>query len=332
MRIFVAGGTGAIGRRLVPLLVLSGHDVVATTRSESKKDAIRAWGAEPAVLDALDRRAVREAVLAARPEVVVHELTAIPPLTSFRKVDALFSLTNRLRTEATASLIDAARESGARRIVAQSYAGWPNAKDGGPVKTEEDPLDPHPPAAMAKTHAAIRSLEANVSSLAGGSDLEGAALRYGSFYGPGTSLAPGTDMVRAIEHRQFPIAGGGTGVWSFLHIDDAAEATRLAIESHATGIFNVVDDDPAPVSEWLPELARVLGAKPPRRLPRWLGRIFLGEAGLSVMTEVTGSSNAKAKRTFGWRPAFPSWREGFSAVFAARALDPSDAIHYAASP
>jgi nucleoside-diphosphate-sugar epimerase len=311
MRIFVAGATGALGRRLVPLLVERGHQVTAMTRTPAKAAGLRAAGAEPVVADALDREAVLGAVTAARPEVVVHEVTALAAMTSFRKFDREFALTNRLRTEGTDHLLAAGRAVGARRFVAQSYAGWPNARTGGPVKDETDPLDPDPPRKLRAALAAIRHLERAVTGITWG---EGLVLRYGGFYGPGTSLSlePGAAMVEPIHRRQFPLIGDGGGVWSFVHIEDAATATVAAVERGRAGIYQVVDDEPAPVREWLPVLAEALGAKPPRRVPRWLGRLLAGEAATVMLTEVRGASNAKAKRELGFQPRWPSWRLGFA--------------------
>jgi nucleoside-diphosphate-sugar epimerase len=308
MRIFVAGATGAVGKRLVPLLTANGHEVVGTTRSADRTRAIEAMGAEPAIVDVLDREAVTAAVRRAEPEVVVHEATAIGSLRNMRNVDRVFEATNRLRTEGTDHLLEAARAAGAPRLVAQSYAGWPYARTGGPVKTEEDPLDEHPPASFGRTLEAIGHLEAAVTRAG---DIEGVVLRYGGLYGPGTSFEPGAEHYKMVMRRQFPIVGSGAGVWSFLHIDDAAGATLAAIEGGPPGIYNVVDDEPAPVSEWLPEVAKIIGAKPPRHVPAWLGRMVGGEAAISMMTEVRGASNAKAKRELGWRPIWPAWREGF---------------------
>lgn len=312
MRILVAGSTGALGRRLVPLLVAKGHDVAGMTRSPAKAEALRASGAEPIVADALDRDAVMVAVRGARPEVVVHELTALSSLTDFRKFDEGFALTNRLRTEGTDHLLAGALAAGAGRFVAQSFAGWPYLREGGPVKTEEDPLDPNPPAAMRRTLEAIRYLESAVLVAEG---LEGIVLRYGGFYGPGTSIAEGGAQRDLVRRRRFPVVGAGTGVWSFIHIDDAASATLAAIERGAPGIYNIVDDDPAPVGQWLPELAAAVGARPPRRIPTWLARLLVGRHGVVLMTEARGASNAKARRELGWQPAFPSWRRGFREGF-----------------
>ena len=308
MRVFVAGASGAIGRRLIPLLVRAGHVVVGMTRSLGKADTIRAAGAEPVVADALDANAVAAAVRGARPEVVVHQLTAIPPRVDPRAFARDFAPTNRLRSEATRHLVAAARASGARRLVVQSFAGWPYAREGGRVKTEEDPLDPNPPRALRSALQAIRELEAAV--LTTGAP-EGLVLRYGVFYGPGTSLGAGGSLVADIRRRRIPVVGSGAGVWSFIHVEDAAAATLAAIERGAPGIYNVVDDDPAPVAEWLPVLARVLGARPPRRLPAFLVWLVLGELGITLATRVCGASNAKAKRELGWTPAHASWRDGF---------------------
>ena len=304
-RVFVAGATGAVGTRLLPLLVDAGHSVVGMTRSPQKAEAVRAAGAEPVVADALDREAVVEAVRKAEPEVVVHQLTAIPLKFDLRRLDRAFETTNRLRTEGTDHLLEGARAAGTRRFLAQSFAGWPYARTGGPVKTEEDALDPDPPKAMRRTLEAIRYLE---SAVLGADDLEGIVLRYGGFYGPGTGVGA---MLDDIRRRRFPIVGKGTGVWSFIHVDDVATATLAAVERGAPGVYNVVDDEPAPVSEWLPYLAESIGAKPPWKVPAFVGRLAAGEAGVSMMTATRGASNAKAKRELGWQPRYASWREGF---------------------
>ena len=310
MRIFVAGATGALGRRLVPLLVSGGHQVTGMTRSPGKAAWLRAAGAEPVVADALDRDDVLRVVTAARPEVVVHQLTDLAGMTNLRRFDAGFAATNRLRTEGTDHLLAAARAAGARRLVAQSFAGWPSARVGGPVKTEEDPFDSDPPAELRRSLDAIRHLEAAVAQAEG---IEGLVLRYGGFYGPGTSAGEGGYILEELRRRRFPIVGAGTGIWSFVHIDDAATATVAAVERGAPGIYQIVDDDPAPVAEWLPVLAAAAGARPPRRVPVWAARLLAGEHGVVLMTEVRGASNAKAKRELGWRPAWPSWRQGFRA-------------------
>ena len=310
MRVFVAGATGAMGRQLVPRLLAAGHHVIGMTRSESKQSWLWDVGAEPAVADALDSGQVAEAVGRAEPDVIIHELTAIGAL-DLRHFDRSFALTNRLRSEGTDHLLSAGRAVGVRRFVAQSYAAWPYERTGGPVKTEDDPLDPAPPRDMRESMRAIRHLE---EAVVGADWTEGIVLRYGGFYGPGTSLAPGAEQVELVRRRKFPLVGDGGGVWSFIHIADAAEATVAAVEHGSRGVYNVVDDDPAPVAEWLPALATELGAKRPMRVPRFVGRLFAGEYGVVMMTEIRGASNAKAKRELRWRPAHPSWRQGFLAA------------------
>ena len=307
MRIFLAGAAGAIGTRLVPLLRANGHEVVGTTRSALRARAVRDLGAEPVVLDVLDADTVGRAVAEARPDVVVHQATALSDLKNIRNLDEVFAKTNRLRTEGTDNLLAAATAVGVRRFVAQSFAGWPYAKEGSMVKDEEAPLDPSPPASATETMAAIRHLETAVD----GAEGEGIVLRYGGFYGPGTSLSEGGAYVEAIRKRAFPIVGNGAGMGSFLHIEDAAGATLAAIEHGRRGLYNIVDDEPAPASEWLPYLAEVLGAKPPRHVPEWLGRLVAGEQLVSMMTEARGASNAKAKRELRWKLSYPTWREGF---------------------
>jgi 2-alkyl-3-oxoalkanoate reductase len=308
MKVFVAGGTGAVGKRLVPLLASAGHDVHATTRSAGKADDLRRLGAEPVVLNILDREAVGAAVAAARPEVIVHQATALANMSDLRKFAQEFAQTDRLRTEGTDNLLAAATAARVRRVIAQSFTGWPYARVGGPVKTEDDPLDPDPPEAARGALAAIRHVEGRVTEIPG---LEGVALRYGGFYGPGTSLTEGGVHFEAVRKRKFPVVGGGTGIWSFVHIDDVATATKAAIESEMTGIYNIVDDEPAPVSEWLPYLAATIGAKPPRHVPAWVGKLAVGELGLAMMTTARGASNEKAKRELGWRLRYPNWRLGF---------------------
>jgi nucleoside-diphosphate-sugar epimerase len=312
MRVFVAGASGAIGRHLVPQLLANGHDVVAMTRSPSKTDALRAAGAYPVVVDGLDRDAVVAAVTGAEPEVVVHEMTAITDVGNPRRIDAEFAPTNELRTKGTDHLLEAARAAGARRLVAQSFSGWPNIREGGPVKTEDDPLDPDPPASMRRTLDAIRYLE---RAVAGAEGLDGVVLRYGGFYGPMADMP--AKFLETIRKRRMPVVGDGAGVWSFVHLDDAAAATVAAVEGGARGIYNVVDDEPAPVAEWLPAFAEAIGAKPPRHVPAWLGRLAGGEAAISIMTQVRGSSNAKARRELGWEPRHRSWRQGFREALAA---------------
>jgi 2-alkyl-3-oxoalkanoate reductase len=306
MRVFVAGATGAIGQRLLPQLIERGHEVVGTTRSPEKSGRLRALGAEAVVMDGLDPTSVKEAVARAKPEVVVHQMTALTGFTDLRHFEDGFAATNELRTRGTDHLLAAASAAGVRRFVAQSYAGWPNERSGGPVKSERDPLDPNPPEQQRASIEAIRYLERVVVEAA---PIDGLVLRYGSFYGPGTSMT--NEYVQLIRERKVPVVGDGGGIWSFVHIEDAAAATVLAVERGDPGLYNVVDDDPAPVAEWLPYLAERLGARPPRRVPVWLARLAVGEVGVSVMTEVRGASNAKAKRELGWEPVWRSWREGF---------------------
>ena len=316
MKVFVAGATGVLGRALIPQLVARGHEVVGMTRTASKQDLVRSLGARPVVADALDPDAVAQAVASAEPEVIVHQLTALSGKMSIR--DARHPerfegaiMTNRLRTEATDHLLAAGRAVGARRFVAQSFGAFRFARTGGPVQTEDVPLDPDPPAPLRPVVEGLLYLEDAVTTIDWG---EGLALRYGGFYGPGTSisLAPEAEMAAPIRKRRFPIVGDGDGVFSYVHVEDAAAATAVAVERGQPGVYNVVDDEPAPVREWLPVLASALGAKPPRRVPRWLGRLLAGEAATVVMTDVRGASNAKAKREFGWQLRYPSWRQGFA--------------------
>jgi nucleoside-diphosphate-sugar epimerase len=305
MKIFVAGAAGAIGRQLLPQLAAQGHEVTAATRSPGQAALLRELGAEAVVVDGLDAMAIGEAVARAEPEVVIHQMTSLRGAFSLRRFDKMFAVTNQLRTQGTDHLLAAAAAAGVRRFVAQSFTGWTNIREGGPVKTEDDPLDPSPPAMQRESLAAIRHLERVVAAAA---PMQGIVLRYGSFYGPGAS----DDFVGLIRRRRVPIIGDGAGVWSFLHIRDAAAATITALERGAPGVYNVVDDEPASVAEWLPYVAQAVGARAPRRVPAWLGRLAAGDVGLSMMTQIRGSSNAKARRELGWRPGWPSWREGFS--------------------
>ena len=309
MKVFVAGATGAMGKQLVPQLLTAGHQVVGMTRSESKQAVLRELGAQSVVADALDPEQLAGAVAAAEPDVIVHQLTAIAAL-DLRHFDRSFALTNRLRTEGTDHLLSAARAVGVERFVAQSFTGWPYARTGGPVKSEDDPLDPSPAREMRESLAAIRHLE---EAVVGADWTEGIVLRYGGFYGPGTSMAPGGEQIEMVRKRKIPVVGNGAGVWSFIHVADAAEATVAAVDHGRRGIYNVVDDEPAPVSEWLPGLAVAIGAPRPWHVPRWVGRLAAGEAGTVMMTEIRGASNAKAKRELGWQPRHASWRQGFAA-------------------
>jgi 2-alkyl-3-oxoalkanoate reductase len=308
MKVFVAGATGALGKQLVPMLVNDGHEVTGMTRTRSKEELIRSMGARPAVADALDPEAVAQAVAEAEPEVVIHELTELTG-TFARNIDKAFATTNRLRTEGLDHLLAAAKATGARRFIAQSFTGWPFEPTGGPVKTEEDPLQQHPPKAVSQSLAAIRHVEDAVTKAEG---LDGIALRYGGFYGPGTSLAvdPPGEFTEMILKRRVPIVGDGSGIWSLVHIHDAASATAAALEKGAPGVYNVADDDPVPVGELIPEIARIIGAKPPRHLPRWVGRLVGGEPAVLMMTQIRGAANEKAKRELDWELRYPSWRLG----------------------
>ena len=313
MRVLVAGATGAMGRQLVPRLVEAGHEVYGMTRSESKQALVRALGAVPVVADALDPEQVARAVAESRPEVVVHQLTAIGPMDMWH-FDRAFAQTNRLRTEGTDHLLSAARAAGVSRFVAQSFfAGYDRV--GGAVKTEDDPFGTAPPPGMEQTVGAIRHVEDGVLAA---SWTQGLVLRYGGFYGPHTSLGPDGEQTEAVRQRRFPVVGDGGGVWSFVHIADAADATVAAVERGAPGVYNVVDDEPASVAMWLPVLAESLGAKAPMRVPRLVGRLLAGETGAVMMTELRGASNARAKRELGWTPAHATWRDGFRELGAQR--------------
>jgi nucleoside-diphosphate-sugar epimerase len=313
MKVLVAGATGALGRQLVPKLVAAGHQVSGTTRTKAKFLMLRDLGATPVELDALDPDSVARAVAAAEPDVIVHELTALSGELDMRHFDRDFAQTNRLRAEGTDHLLAAGRALGIERFVAQSFAGWPTARVGGPVKTEDDPLDPTPAESMRRSHDAIRHLEEAVT---GAAWTEGIVLRYGGFYGPGTSMDRDGQFVDLIRRRRFPVVGDGGGVWSFIHIEDAADATLAAVERGRRGVYNIVDDEPAPVAEWLPAAATVIGARPPRHVPRWAGRLLAGEAATVMMTEMRGASNEKAKRELGWQPRHATWRQGFAEAAA----------------
>ena len=308
MKVFVAGAAGVVGHRLVPLLVRNGYEVTAMTRSEASADWARRAGAKHVAADGLDREAVLRAVASAKPDVVIHQMTALTGAGNLKEFDRDFAVTNRLRIEGTDHLLEAARENGVRRVIAQSYGNWNYARSGAGPKVETDQLDPNPCANQRQSLAAIRYVERAVTGAAG---LEGYALRYGNFYGPGTGFAPAGDITAALRKRQLPVIGAGTGIWSFIHVDDAASATMAAITHGRPGIYNVADDEPAPVSIWLPEFARIAGAKAPMHVPVWLGRLFVGEVGVSMMTQIRGASNRKAKEELGWEPRYPSWRTGF---------------------
>src|SRR6266498_2765893 len=315
MRVFVAGASGAIGSRLVPQLIDRGHEVIGTFRSPGNAERVRALGAEPIALDLLDPRAVRKAVLEAGPEAIVHQATALADVRFSRNLDRSFAQTNRLRTEGTDNLLAAAREARVPRFVAQSFASLRYAREGGPVKNEDNPLDPNPAKGARETNAAMAHLDQAVT------DAGGIALRYGGFYG-----APNDGMVEPVRQRQFPIVGDGGAIWSFIHLDDAAAATVLALEHDGPAIYNIVDDEPAPVREWLPALANALGAKPPRHFPVWLARLAAGKAAVMMGTKARGASNAKAKRELGWTLRYPSWQQGFVEVYAKPTASPATPI------
>src|SRR3984885_8991028 len=308
MRVFVVGATGAIGTRLVLQLIENGHEVIGTFRSPGHADRVRALGAEPVALDLLDVAAVRRAVLDARPDAIIHQATALAGVRFGRSLDRSFGPTNRLRTEGTDALLAAAREAGVRRFVAQSFASYRYAREGGPVKTENDPLDPDPPAMARETNAAMRHLDQAVTAAGG------IALRYGGFYG-----ADNDGLVGPVRKRQFPVIGAGGGISSFIHLDDAAAATVLALEHDGAGLYNIVDDEPAPMVEWLPALASALGAKPPRHVSLWLAGLVAGKGMVMMAVGSRGASNSKAKRELGWTPRYPSWRQGFPAAYATQA-------------
>lgn len=303
MRVFVAGGTGAMGQHLIPLLIADGHEVTATTRSAAKAATLEKLGAGAAVVDGLDRAGMIAAVQAAAPEVIVHQMTALSALKDFRNLDRDFAQTNELRTRGTDYLLEAARRAGTRRVIAQGYIGWNNARTGGMIKTEQDPTDTRPAAHTARSLAALGYIERTVPSAVPA----GLVLRYGSFYGPGSSEV----LLQAVRKRRLPVIGSGAGVWSFAEISDAARATAAAVRAGAPGVYNIVDDEPAPVSEWLPYLAECLGVKAPVHVPAWVGRLAAGELAVMQMTRVRGSSNAKARRELGWQPRFATWRDGF---------------------
>jgi 2-alkyl-3-oxoalkanoate reductase len=311
MRIFVAGATGAVGRALVPALVSAGHSVAGLTRSAGKVETVKRMGAEPVVADGLDAAAIRTAVVSVRPDIIIDEMTDLGGVTDFRHFDRAFAVTNRLRTLGTDHLLAAAREAGVKRFIAQSFCGWALARTDGSVKTEADELDPDPPQELRRTLEAIQYLERTVT---GSASPEGIVLRYGSFYGPGTGmLSPA--MIDQLRRRRVPLIGDSAGWWSFIHVDDAASATVAAIDRGKPGnIYDIVDDEPAQVREWLPALADILGARPPLHVPAWIGRLLAGEHVVAMMTEVRAGSNAKAKRELGWQPAHPSWRAGFAKV------------------
>ncbi len=306
MRVFIAGASGALGTRLVPQLIHAGHEVVGTHHSPANAELLRRLGAKPVMLDLLDASAVREAVLESAPEAIVHEATALGNATWGRNFDKVFARTNQLRTKGTDALLAAAREADVRRFIAQSFASYRYARQGGPIKTEDDPLHPTAPANAQESFAAMNYLEQAVT------DFGGIVLRYGGFYG-----AANDGLIEPVRRRLYPIIGDGGGITSWIHLEDAASATVLALEHDGPAIYNIVDDEPAPLREWLPVFAQALGAKPPRHFPTWLARLLAGEAAVVMGTDARGASNAKAKRELAWTPRYPSWREGFPAVYSA---------------
>jgi nucleoside-diphosphate-sugar epimerase len=319
MRIFIAGATGAVGAPLLSLLVDAGHHVTGTTHTPAHAGAIEQAGAAAVVMDGLDAKAVHAAVLAAKPDVVIHQMTALSRMTDLRRFDAAFATSNRLRTAGVDHLLAAARDAGAHRFIAQGFCGWPYARTGTAVKSEDDPLDPDPPRELRRSLDAIRHLERVVTG-ATASGIEGIVLRYGNFYGPDTGmLAPAS--LDQFRRRRVPVIGDGNGWWSFVHTHDAAAATAIAVERGSPGTYNIVDDDPAPARTWLPVLAELVGAKPPMHVPRWVGRLLAGDHLVKMMTEARSGSNAKAKRELHWQPAHASWREGFAAALAHERAD-----------
>jgi 2-alkyl-3-oxoalkanoate reductase len=303
MRVFVAGAGGAVGRRLVPMLVARGHQVTGTTSRPESAEQIRRLGAEPVVVDGLDAVGIGEAVARAEPDAIIHQMTALSGTPDFKHFDRWFAQTNRLRTEGTEHLLAAAKASEVKRFIAQSFTGWSNSREGSWIKTEDDPLDPHPVTEQTETLAAIRFLERAVLE----APLEGIVVRYGGLYGPGSS----EKLVEILNRRMFPVIGNGAGMVSSTHIDDVAGGTLAALERGRRGIYNIVDDEPATTREFIPAIAEAVGAKPPFHVPAWLGRLFAGEVAVTMMTEGRGSSNAKAKRELDWQPIWPSWRDGF---------------------
>jgi nucleoside-diphosphate-sugar epimerase len=309
VRVFVAGASGALGSRLVPQLIDAGHEVVGSHNSPSSAERLRALGAKTVMVDLLDARAVRKAVLENEPEAIVHQATALANVKFGRNLDKTFAKTNELRTKGTDALLAAAQEMGVRRFVAQSFASYRYAREGGLVKTEDDPLDPSPPPSARESYDAMTYLENAVTNSGG------IALRYGGFYG-----AANDGLIEPVRKRQLPIVGDGGGFFSWMHLEDGAAATVLALEQDRPAIYNIVDDEPAPVREWLPALAEALGAKPPRHFPRWLARLVAGEAAVVIGTEARGASNAKAKRELGWAPRYPTWRSGFKTAYSALSI------------
>ena len=309
MKIFVAGSTGVVGKILVPQLIEQDHEVFALVRNSQKSKDVEVVGAKAVIANALDKIELTESIKKTEPEVVIHQLTSLSNVSgNFKKFDEEFALTNRFRTEVTDTLISAARLVGTRRFIAQSFCGWPFAREGSPIKIEEDSLDSDPPTGFRKTLQAIKHLEKAVKSV---TDFEALALRYGIFYGPGTGFSKDGPIAELLRKHKMPIVGNGNGVWSFIHINDAVSATVNAISQGKPGIYNIVDDEPVPVKSWLPYLAEILESKPPSKIPAWIAKLIIGNAGVSMMTQIRGGSNVKAKRELSWKPVYSSWRQGF---------------------
>lgn len=311
MKVFVAGASGAIGTALIKHVRAAGHTPIGMIRSTANEPAIRALGAEPVVANGLDRESVVRAIAATQPDIVVHVMTALRGVTDYKNFDRSFEATNRLRTIGTDNLVFAAREAGVKHVLAHSFAGWNYAKGGAEAKRETDPFDSNPPSSQRESLQALIHLEQTILE----SGIRATVLRCATLYGPGTSIAPDGDLAKLIGKRGLPIIGGGTGIWSFVHVDDAACATVRAIGESAEGVFNIADDEPAAVAAWISELAEILKAPKPLRVPAFIGRWAAGESGMSMMTQVRGASNAKACDVLGWQPEYRTWRQGFRATF-----------------
>jgi nucleoside-diphosphate-sugar epimerase len=307
LKVFVAGGSGAIGRRLIPMLAAAGHEVAGMTRDEGRAPALRELGATPAVCDVFDRGSVEEAVCGFEPDVVVHQLTALPERMNPRKLEEEYEKNDRVRREGARNLLEAARAAGARRLVAQGIAFWYAPTGDGTLHGEDDPLFTDAPEPIGTS---VRNMLATEEIVLGDDAIEGVVLRYGFFYGPGTWYAPDGFLGSLTRRWLNPIVGRGTGVFPFVHVDDAASATVAALTG-PPGVYNVVDDDPAPMSVWMPEYAEALGARKPLRAPTAVAKVVAGRGPVDWQDQLEGADNAKAKRELGWQPRYPSWRTGF---------------------